>query len=60
LQIHQSPTDTRGTHRGAEALDPAEQEEAVKSSPTPPPPGRVHYRTPSSPDLLLLPTDAKI
>jgi apyrase len=33
------------------------EQEAVKPSPTPP--GRIRYRTPSSPDLLL-PTDAKM
>ncbi|KAM0883967.1 hypothetical protein ACQ4PT_031292 [Festuca glaucescens] len=37
------------------ALDPAEDPEAVKQPS--PPAGRVRYRTPSSPDLLLLPTD---
>nr|CAB3455347.1 unnamed protein product [Digitaria exilis] len=51
-----SSTDRRAPRRGA--LDPtAEKQEAVK--PSPPPPGRIRYRTPSSPDLLL-PTDAKM
>jgi hypothetical protein len=51
--ISAPPPSSSSLHRGAEALDPAEQEEAVKPSPTPPPPGRVRYRTPSSPDSLL-------
>ena len=50
-QIHS--TDARGTDGDAEALDPAEQEAVKPSPPAATGPGRIRYRTPSSPDLLL-------